>query len=237
MTTIDSEALVETYQENGYVVIERFFEPDEVTKVNAAIDEVLATDDLGSVAEVEPQDASTARRIWSPTKRHPAFEAMSAHPRLLDAIEQLIGPDILFHHSKLHLKAPRVGSVVEWHQERLYPGGAGLARAWSGGPLLGSEPLRQDPSRVPSCLSSRRCVPDLLRPARGPQRARCDTAARPSIQGRTSDGRDLASAAGGATVFILGVSGSSWSDHLAARTAARSPTPDRTRLPRGTNGR
>jgi phytanoyl-CoA hydroxylase len=120
MTTIDSEALVETYQENGYVVIERFFEPDEVTQVTAAIDEVLATDDLESVAEVEPQDASTARRIWSPTKRHPAFEAMSAHPRLLDAIEQLIGPDILFHYSKLHLKAPRVGSVVEWHQDFSY---------------------------------------------------------------------------------------------------------------------
>jgi ectoine hydroxylase-related dioxygenase (phytanoyl-CoA dioxygenase family) len=116
----DRETLAATYQENGYAVVERFFEPGEVAKVNAAIDEVLATDDLGSVAEVEPQDASVARRIWSPTKRHPAFEAMAAHPRLLDAIEQLIGPDILFHYSKLHLKAPRVGSVVEWHQDYAY---------------------------------------------------------------------------------------------------------------------
>jgi phytanoyl-CoA hydroxylase len=120
MSKIDTKTLAATYQENGYAVIERLFEPGEVTKVNAAIDEVLATEDLGSVAELEPQDASVVRRIWSPTKRHPAFEAMAAHSRLLDAIEQLIGPDILFHYSKLHLKAPRVGSAVEWHQDYSY---------------------------------------------------------------------------------------------------------------------
>jgi ectoine hydroxylase-related dioxygenase (phytanoyl-CoA dioxygenase family) len=120
MSGIDTKTLAATYQETGYAVIERFFEPGEVATVNAAIDEVLATEDLGSVAEVEPRDASVARRIWSPTKRHPAFESMAAHPRLLDVIEQLIGPDILFHYSKLHLKAPRVGSVVEWHQDYSY---------------------------------------------------------------------------------------------------------------------
>lgn len=119
-SAIDQETLAATYQENGYAVVERFFAPGEVARVNAAIDEVLATDDLAAVAEVEPQDSSVARRIWSPTKRHPAFEAMAAHPRLLDMIEQLIGPDILFHYSKLHLKAPRVGSVVEWHQDFSY---------------------------------------------------------------------------------------------------------------------
>jgi ectoine hydroxylase-related dioxygenase (phytanoyl-CoA dioxygenase family) len=43
-----------------------------------------------------------------------------ADPRLLDAVEQLIGPDILFHYSKLHMKGPRVGSVVEWHQDFSY---------------------------------------------------------------------------------------------------------------------
>lgn len=116
----DTGTLAAAYQENGYAVVERFFDPGEVAEVNAAIDEVLAADDLSEVAEVEPGDSSVARRIWSPTKRHPVFEATAAHPRLLDAIEQLIGPDILFHYSKLHLKAPRVGSVVEWHQDFSY---------------------------------------------------------------------------------------------------------------------
>lgn len=120
ISATDMETLAATYQENGYAVVERFFEPGEIAKVNAAIDEVLATDDLATVAEVEPQDASVARRIWSPTKRHPVFESVAAHPPLLDAIEQLIGPDILFHYSKLHLKAPKVGSVVEWHQDFSY---------------------------------------------------------------------------------------------------------------------
>jgi phytanoyl-CoA hydroxylase len=114
------EKLISTYHENGYAVAEGFFGESDVAGLTAAVDEVLATPDLGSVAEVEPGDSSTARRIWSPTKRHATFEKTAADSRLLDVLEQLIGPDILFHYSKLHLKAPRVGSVVDWHQDFSY---------------------------------------------------------------------------------------------------------------------
>jgi hypothetical protein len=62
------------------------------------------------------------RRIWSPTKRHAEFERLATDPRLLDALEQLIGPNILFHYSKLHMKGPRVGTIVDWHQDfAFYP--------------------------------------------------------------------------------------------------------------------
>jgi phytanoyl-CoA hydroxylase len=32
----------------------------------------------------------------------------------------LIGPDLLFHYSKINMKPPAVGSVVEWHQDLAY---------------------------------------------------------------------------------------------------------------------
>lgn len=113
-------AFVKEYHENGYALVERLFDANEVDELNTAITEILSASDLGAVAEVEPGDNSVARRIWSPTKQHPAFERAAAHPGLLDHIEELIGHDILFHYSKLHLKAPQVGSEVDWHQDFAY---------------------------------------------------------------------------------------------------------------------
>lgn len=120
MSEHDTAALVKDYREQGFAVAERLFGPTEVAELNTAITEILDKSDIGSVAEVEPGDSSMARRIWSPTKQHSAYKRAASHPRLLDLVEQLIGPDILFHYSKLHLKAPQVGSVVEWHQDFAY---------------------------------------------------------------------------------------------------------------------
>ena len=35
-------------------------------------------------------------------------------------MEGLIGPNILYHYSKLNMKPPEIGSVVEWHQDLSY---------------------------------------------------------------------------------------------------------------------
>jgi phytanoyl-CoA hydroxylase len=120
MSLPHADAFAKEYRENGFAVAERLFDPSEVAELNAAITQILDVPDLGSVAEVEPGDNGLARRIWSPTKQHSAFERAAAHPGLLDHVEALIGPDILFHYSKLHLKAPHVGSVVDWHQDFSY---------------------------------------------------------------------------------------------------------------------
>ncbi|MGW2488729.1 phytanoyl-CoA dioxygenase family protein [Streptomyces sp. NPDC001606] len=120
MSGYDPAALAKDYREQGFAVAERLFDAGEVAELNNAITEILSVPDIGSVAEVEPGDRGMARRIWSPTKQHPAFERAASAPKLLDAVEQLIGPDILFHYSKLHLKAPQVGSEVDWHQDFAY---------------------------------------------------------------------------------------------------------------------
>ena len=41
-------------------------------------------------------------------------------PRILDAVEDLIGPDILVYHSTLFLKEARTGAFVRWHQDSTY---------------------------------------------------------------------------------------------------------------------
>ena len=42
------------------------------------------------------------------------------HPRILDAVEDLIGPDILVYHSTLFLKEAPSPAYVRWHQDSTY---------------------------------------------------------------------------------------------------------------------
>jgi ectoine hydroxylase-related dioxygenase (phytanoyl-CoA dioxygenase family) len=39
---------------------------------------------------------------------------------LLDSVAQLLGENLLFHYSKINMKPPAIGSVVEWHQDLAY---------------------------------------------------------------------------------------------------------------------
>lgn len=115
-----NDAQARFYADNGYLVVENLFSCDQVARALGAIDELLSPDNPDKPYEFEPRDGTTVRRIWSPTQRHSAFWDMASDPTLLDCLERLIGPDILFHYSKLNMKGPKVGSVVEWHQDFSY---------------------------------------------------------------------------------------------------------------------
>ncbi|MFL4952092.1 phytanoyl-CoA dioxygenase family protein [Streptomyces sp. MMS24-I31] len=117
-----SQRQVDFYRENGFCVVDGIFDTELIEKARAVVDGLLSSADLASVAEAEPEDGSKARRIWAPTSRDELFAGIAEDPRLLDAVEQLIGPDIVLQYSKLNVKPPRVGSVVEWHQDfAFYP--------------------------------------------------------------------------------------------------------------------
>ena len=62
------------------------------------------------------------RRLKDPVRAHPVFDAALRHRRLLDIVEQLIGPGIRFNGDKLNMKSGGYGSPVEWHQDwAFYP--------------------------------------------------------------------------------------------------------------------
>jgi non-heme Fe2+,alpha-ketoglutarate-dependent halogenase len=50
-----------------------------------------------------------------------AYEVLT-HPKVLDAVEDLIGPDILVYHWTSWIKEPRSKSFVSWHQDGTYFG-------------------------------------------------------------------------------------------------------------------
>jgi phytanoyl-CoA hydroxylase len=68
----------------------------------------------------QPPDGTQVRRIYEPCTYYSHFRDLSVSGKLLDRVQQLIGPDIILHYSKINMKPPRIGSVVEWHQDLSY---------------------------------------------------------------------------------------------------------------------
>ena len=97
-----SQRQVDFYRENGFCVVDGIFDAGLIEKARAVVDGLLASADLTGVAEAEPEDGSKARRIWAPTSRDELFAGIAEDTRLLDAVGQLIGPDIVLQYSKLN---------------------------------------------------------------------------------------------------------------------------------------
>src|SRR5215218_1196191 len=115
------------YDEQGYVVHPDLLNRDELAVLRAALDEVLEeakglTDNTEKFSVKRGEDGEYhVRRIFNPIAHHKAFNDLLYHPRLLDAVEALIGPNIQLHHSKLNLKPPSSREArFEWHQDYPY---------------------------------------------------------------------------------------------------------------------
>jgi phytanoyl-CoA hydroxylase len=117
------------YDENGYITFPELLTRAEVATLRAALDEVLEE------AQAVPEDAKRTEkyaftrsdtgerhvsRVFNPIAHHKAFRDLVYHPAIVDAVENLIGPDIQLHHTKLNLKPPVSREArFEWHQD--YP--------------------------------------------------------------------------------------------------------------------
>ncbi len=117
------------YVAQGYVTFPEMLDRSEVDRLQAALAELL--DEASRVPNDQPTTEKFSftwsdtgqrhvRRIFNPIAHHQAFMDLVHHPRILDAVESLIGPDIALHHTKLNLKPPASGQArFEWHQD--YP--------------------------------------------------------------------------------------------------------------------
>jgi ectoine hydroxylase-related dioxygenase (phytanoyl-CoA dioxygenase family) len=49
-------------------------------------------------------------------------DELARHPRIVDAVENLLGPDILLYTSRFFIKEPRSEGIAAWHQDSTYFG-------------------------------------------------------------------------------------------------------------------
>ena len=122
-----SNTQITEYHQDGYTVCPNFLSPEEVAQLVAEIEKIISGNTLANhdkkrmeMEPNQPADGAKVRRLYEPCTHYPLFRNLSDSDKLLDAVEDLVGPDILFHYSKLNMKPPEIGSVVEWHQDLSY---------------------------------------------------------------------------------------------------------------------
>lgn len=105
-----SEAQIRHYEEEGYVFPVPVLSPQEVRAARA---------------EIEAFEAKTGKTLDYPEKSKSYLlfdwaDRLIRHPRVLDAVEDLIGPDILVYHTTMWIKDPHTPQYILWHQDGTY---------------------------------------------------------------------------------------------------------------------
>ena len=68
----------------------------------------------------DPERRSILRSY--PDRLLPSFDRLIRHPRLVDAVSQILGPDLMVWGSGLFIKEANTPSYVSWHQDLTYWG-------------------------------------------------------------------------------------------------------------------
>jgi phytanoyl-CoA dioxygenase PhyH len=102
------------YEQDGY-----FFPYDVTSEAEAA--ELVA--DLEAAEAELGSDRNRLSMLRSyPAQLLPSFGGLIRHPRLIDAVSRIIGPDLLVWSCGFFIKEARSKSYVSWHQDLNYWG-------------------------------------------------------------------------------------------------------------------
>ena len=112
------------YERDGFVSIQGLVDRDWLDRLRGVtadfVEQSRKLDSSTPLFDLEPDhtpEHPRLRRLVSPADLHETYWEFASQSVIVDVIEDLIGPDIKFHHGKLNFKAPRGGEEVKWHQD------------------------------------------------------------------------------------------------------------------------
>ena len=100
------------YRENGYFAPIDIFTEDETSALYSTFRQL----------ENDHGDALSGYGRNNSHQVLPIFDQVAHHPRILDAVESLIGPNILVAGTTLFIKEPEQRGFISWHQDARYNG-------------------------------------------------------------------------------------------------------------------
>ena len=110
-----TRAQVERYRHDGYLFPFPALSPDELAECNAGL--ARYEDWLG-------KPVNEADRRWRSASyvMLPWVDRLTRHPRILDVVEDVIGPDILVYTATFFIKEAQSPTFAAWHQDATYFG-------------------------------------------------------------------------------------------------------------------
>jgi ectoine hydroxylase-related dioxygenase (phytanoyl-CoA dioxygenase family) len=126
-----SQEQIAFFHANGYLMVEDVVTPDQLARLRRDFDNWVEesraqTAPYGQTLDGRPRfdlepghsaERPGLRRVASPAEISDAFYEVMANSRMVDAVANLIGPNVKLHHTKINSKLPGTKTVVEWHQD------------------------------------------------------------------------------------------------------------------------
>lgn len=110
MPKLLTEEQIARYHADGFVAPVPVLNPEEVARYRAGLEDFEARS--GRALDFPERSKSYLLFDWA--------DAIVHHPAVLDAVEDLIGPDILCYHLTMHIKEPGTDAIIIWHQDDDY---------------------------------------------------------------------------------------------------------------------
>jgi phytanoyl-CoA hydroxylase len=123
---VSAEARLEFFRENGYLHVPEVFSPDETDELARDLDHLIQEWSFEAAwtgpwreAYLDPELVGTIKlsALHDLQLYSAAWARAIVHPRLADALITLLGPDVEFHHTTMHVKPPERGAPFPMHQD------------------------------------------------------------------------------------------------------------------------
>jgi hypothetical protein len=110
MSKVLSPERIASYRANGYLYPLDALSPDEVARYRQALADTEAHLG-GSLMTIDRKYRGNLHFLcrW--------VDELARHPAILDAVEDLLGPDILLYTSRFFIKEPHSHGIAAWHQD------------------------------------------------------------------------------------------------------------------------
>ncbi len=118
MSFILTDTLRDRFCRDGYLIVERLFNLDEMKLLSriARADHELLT----QAASRRDGEGGVVRVSVRNELGEDIYSAFVRCRRIVDTMEKLLGGEVYHYHHKMILKEPRVGGAWEWHQDYGY---------------------------------------------------------------------------------------------------------------------
>ena len=109
LTTLEVAALHQRLEDIGNQIVDF---PEQYVQIEPRVTNgKLVTD---------PVRFNNVRKIWNLTRHDGLFKELARHPKILDVVHSLLGPDLKIYVDQTLCKPPRVGSAKPPHQDSAY---------------------------------------------------------------------------------------------------------------------
>ena len=108
------------YPQEGFCLFHNILNTQEIIETRNELDAMLANLPERQIVYKDGKNKEVDARpeyLTEPHPKHTFWLELCRHPRILDAVEEVLGPDLILIMSHLIVKRAEDGLAVAWHQD------------------------------------------------------------------------------------------------------------------------